>query len=245
MTGDLGTPLTDAEVEELDRLLAAFPEERCPFDVAMLDGFLAGVLLAPDVVLPSAWLPQVLAADGGAIEWPDAATAERMMSLMMRRHNELAAYLAAREPFDPIVFELTDDAGTPLAGKAGIPALAFWAGGFAYALDALPSLGTLCDADHEFADVLAGVLRHLPHDPEDTSPAAAQWLVEQQRIDREAPLADLDDAIDEMVACVLDAVEISRPRRPATRGVAKVGRNEPCPCGSGKKYKACHGRADG
>ncbi|MCE2434324.1 MAG: SEC-C domain-containing protein [Candidatus Latescibacteria bacterium] len=23
----------------------------------------------------------------------------------------------------------------------------------------------------------------------------------------------------------------------------KVGRNEPCPCGSGKKYKHCHGRA--
>jgi preprotein translocase subunit SecA len=22
----------------------------------------------------------------------------------------------------------------------------------------------------------------------------------------------------------------------------KVGRNEPCPCGSGKKYKQCHGR---
>ena len=24
---------------------------------------------------------------------------------------------------------------------------------------------------------------------------------------------------------------------------AKVGRNEPCPCGSGKKYKKCHGAA--
>jgi uncharacterized protein YecA (UPF0149 family) len=23
----------------------------------------------------------------------------------------------------------------------------------------------------------------------------------------------------------------------------KVGRNDPCPCGSGKKYKACHGAA--
>jgi len=22
----------------------------------------------------------------------------------------------------------------------------------------------------------------------------------------------------------------------------KVGRNDPCPCGSGKKYKNCHGR---
>jgi preprotein translocase subunit SecA len=22
----------------------------------------------------------------------------------------------------------------------------------------------------------------------------------------------------------------------------KIGRNDPCPCGSGKKYKACHGK---
>ena len=29
---------------------------------------------------------------------------------------------------------------------------------------------------------------------------------------------------------------------PFVRGQAKVGRNEPCPCGSGKKYKACHGK---
>ena len=25
------------------------------------------------------------------------------------------------------------------------------------------------------------------------------------------------------------------------RGIDKVGRNDPCPCGSGKKYKKCHG----
>ena len=30
---------------------------------------------------------------------------------------------------------------------------------------------------------------------------------------------------------------------PRQRTVKKVGRNEPCPCGSGKKYKRCHGRA--
>jgi len=24
--------------------------------------------------------------------------------------------------------------------------------------------------------------------------------------------------------------------------VPKVGRNDPCPCGSGKKYKQCHGK---
>ena len=31
-------------------------------------------------------------------------------------------------------------------------------------------------------------------------------------------------------------------RQPFVRGERKVGRNEPCPCGSGKKYKHCHGR---
>ena len=30
-------------------------------------------------------------------------------------------------------------------------------------------------------------------------------------------------------------------KKPVTRGKAKVGRNDPCPCGSGKKYKHCHG----
>ena len=31
-------------------------------------------------------------------------------------------------------------------------------------------------------------------------------------------------------------------RVPVKREEAKTGRNDPCPCGSGKKYKACHGR---
>ncbi|HEX6511662.1 MAG TPA: SEC-C metal-binding domain-containing protein, partial [Chloroflexota bacterium] len=32
-------------------------------------------------------------------------------------------------------------------------------------------------------------------------------------------------------------------RRPVAAGGPKVGRNDPCPCGSGKKYKRCHGAA--
>ncbi|MDR0450192.1 MAG: SEC-C domain-containing protein, partial [Treponema sp.] len=30
--------------------------------------------------------------------------------------------------------------------------------------------------------------------------------------------------------------------RTVVRAGPKVGRNDPCPCGSGKKYKHCHGR---
>ncbi len=35
----------------------------------------------------------------------------------------------------------------------------------------------------------------------------------------------------------------SAKRRPVTRETPRIGRNDPCPCGSGKKYKACHGRS--
>ena len=34
------------------------------------------------------------------------------------------------------------------------------------------------------------------------------------------------------------------PVAPFVRADRKVGRNEPCPCGSGRKYKQCHGMLD-
>ncbi len=33
-----------------------------------------------------------------------------------------------------------------------------------------------------------------------------------------------------------------KPQQPIERALPKVGRNDPCPCGSGKKYKHCHGK---
>jgi len=39
------------------------------------------------------------------------------------------------------------------------------------------------------------------------------------------------------------APQIADGAKPAPRAGANVGRNEPCPCGSGKKYKRCHGAA--
>jgi preprotein translocase subunit SecA len=41
---------------------------------------------------------------------------------------------------------------------------------------------------------------------------------------------------------VLAAVAESLPPMPPLRAGQKIGRNDPCPCGSGKKYKQCHGK---
>ncbi len=39
-----------------------------------------------------------------------------------------------------------------------------------------------------------------------------------------------------------EAGEVQVAARPVVRSTPKVGRNQPCPCGSGKKYKHCHGK---
>jgi len=40
----------------------------------------------------------------------------------------------------------------------------------------------------------------------------------------------------------IDKKPPQRELSPPPESLTKVGRNDPCPCGSGKKYKRCHGQ---
>ncbi|MHB8950106.1 MAG: SEC-C metal-binding domain-containing protein, partial [Rhodoferax sp.] len=44
------------------------------------------------------------------------------------------------------------------------------------------------------------------------------------------------------VETVTDEETFRKKSTIAGSSVPRVGRNEPCPCGSGKKYKQCHGK---
>ena len=61
----------------------------------------------------------------------------------------------------------------------------------------------------------------------------------------EGPTATGEDP-DDPLAIVRDAASAALPasHSPTRRSQPKVGRNDPCPCGSGKKFKLCHGRSD-
>ena len=54
--------------------------------------------------------------------------------------------------------------------------------------------------------------------------------------------AEAKSAIDAADAQPASAAVDARQAEPFVREDRKVGRNEPCPCGSGKKYKRCHGQ---
>jgi len=54
---------------------------------------------------------------------------------------------------------------------------------------------------------------------------------------------EIDEAGQDYAADEHDMYDGDTPaRRTPVQAGPKIGRNDPCPCGSGKKYKACHGK---
>jgi uncharacterized protein len=244
-------PLTDAEITELDDLLAAVPEPCEPLDVVMLDGYLCGVLAQPELVESSRWLPPALdwnhgdpeAKEPAASLGPDtpgwhAAKHERLVALIERHHAVLERQLREDGWFDPLVMQPEDDQGRPLQGRAAIgPALAPWVVGFEHALNHFGALEALADAD--LPDLLDCVRRHIPAQEGDEAAYT-------KALDQEHPLRGLDEAIEDLVNNVVAIADLARGERlkvdTVRRAGPKVGRNDPCPCGSGRKFKQCHGR---
>jgi uncharacterized protein len=233
--------LTDAELDELASLLAATPEPFVPMDVPMLDGYLCGVLVQPRIVPIDEWLPPVWDAQGRGLPADvDAAWLARVRALVERRRDALAAGIAEDGSFDPVTIDI--DALPPASEYDAVQspvsrALQPWVDGFEAAQAFFPDLEN--EADEAIDAALWRLYRHLPpQDDEQRERVAA--------LDRAAPLADLPAAIDDLVAAVVHLWDLTARRRLSVatvrRDAAKVGRNDPCPCGSGKKFKACHGR---
>ena len=263
--------LTDAEFAELDDLLLETPEPLEPVDVVMLDGFLCGVIVQPVLLEPATWLPHVFDFDGRPL--PDDVKPEwlqRTTALIMRRHAALNRAIVEDRWFDPLVLEF--DADPPSESVAGAevevdvdPAarqndsarassdglaepgtglspvsqsLMPWVAGFQHAAVCFPDLSEM--ADDSVMSALARLYRHLPAETDEEREIIAT-------LDREHPLATLDDAMEELVVTIADLQDLTNEQRykvdTVKRETPKVGRNEPCPCGSGKKFKQCHGAA--
>jgi len=251
--------LSDAEFAELDAILADIPAPLEPLDVVMLDGFLCGVIVQPTLPEVDAWLPYVF--DAGGHRWGEAEPSpeqRRARALVLRRHAALNRAIAEFGTFDPFILEVDDDGDLAVGeeGEEGNPQIASarpresqadpappidpigaallpWVAGFEQAVHLLPGLAELDEP--AVSTTLARLFRFLPDDEQGTAALVA----------RELPLTSLGDAIADIVACIAELYELTLPLRykveAVRRSTPKVGRNEPCPCGSGRKFKQCHG----
>ncbi|HRA78475.1 MAG TPA: UPF0149 family protein [Burkholderiaceae bacterium] len=223
-------PLADAEFDRLDELLGGLGSDDAMI-VEELDGFLAALACAPEPVAADEYLPVVFGLDalpqGAAI---GAAVGDELSSLVRRHARSVSEALDARG-FAPVL--AYDERGAP-DGSA-------WAVGFLRAVEMAPDSWDALLGEREFGDALDAVeaLAATLDDDADTRPPTRR---------------ERDALIERMIADVADIHEFFRPYRQAgttpqamrvetvRREQPKVGRNEPCPCGSGRKYKACCGR---
>jgi preprotein translocase subunit SecA len=88
-------------------------------------------------------------------------------------------------------------------------------------------------------DVVSTLMKgHIPiQNPDQIREAEARKKVDMSRYKTQK--SDLPDANNPMEGASTGTKENSRPQ--PVHVEKRVGRNEPCPCGSGKKYKHCHG----
>ncbi|MGK2926900.1 MAG: UPF0149 family protein [Lysobacterales bacterium] len=229
---DLTTPLSNDELDLLgdvllnrfDDLDEANPGDEGILDVTELDGFLTAIVSVPVTILPSQWWP---------VAWGDyppvfesEREVEQVYSWVFRHLNGIAAMLMEQaDDFEPLFSEREVDGRTCIIVDE-------WCEGYMRGAELAQTLGAALGSEGE----------HLLQ-PIRAFTEAAGW-----------PGHDLPDheAIEELQQAIVPSVRAlhaywlqrrqdspARQAEPYRREAPRVGRNDPCPCGSGKKFKKC------
>ena len=218
-------------LKQLDEELLALGEETMLLEE--LDGFIAGLLVCPDLIKPGEWLPIVWNRDS-----PDQQPAfdnldhvNRVLGLVMEHYNSVARTLMERPDRYSPLFSVDTRNGDIL--------WELWIEGFEKAVELRPEAWQkLLNANADTATAMRGMMKlaevgcrdqHLPQKELDaiitTAPDnIARWVVTLNawRLANSQPMQGIAS-------------------RMSSAPAKKVGRNDPCPCGSGKKYKKCCG----
>jgi uncharacterized protein len=225
------------ELEEIDNILDDLRSrgEEIP-QWEFCDGFMTAVICSRRPIAPAEYLPMLLG-DGAELEvaegeplpllpaFADAAQQARFLELWDRRWNEIVAQL------DTDVKTLDDDR---TFGQV-------WALGFMFAVENWPE-DWAAPRDKEAAKWLDDALDRIVALTEDDTGKPEVCM-----FDENGPPSTSQarvEAFGEAIWAVYDLRQLWKsmgPRVETVRKAPEPGRNDPCYCGSGKKYKKCHG----
>lgn len=225
-------PLTDEELNRLDNfLLDRIDEEADTQDmdegllcVSELDGLFTAIVSGPELIPPSRWFPAIWG--DFEPEWKSMQEVEEIHSLLMRHMNGIAGMLMEQpEDFEPIFEERR------VGGKT-YTIVDEWCEGYMIGVDLAmvswdeaggPGMIVLLTPIRAFTSQTDWLAHSLPTEAEtDTIRSAITPNIREIHTFWLARRAHLAPS--------------SEPRRCSD---SRVGRNDPCPCGSGKKFKKC------
>lgn len=216
--------LNDVELARLDVFLTNIGGDAMSLEA--VDGYFAAMICGPEQIGPMEAVPAIWGEDF-AFESVDEAT--EITDLLMRHWNTIATALqrslTTDEVYWPLLFE--DEDGQALGND--------WAVGFMQGVDAQSGSWEVLFEDAEAAEIVVPMLM-LAHEHDPDPEMRPEPIKDAQR----------GEIIEWMAAGLADAYRyFAEARMPPVDQVRregpKIGRNDPCPCASGKKYKNCCG----
>ena len=233
-------PLSSTEFAELEAFLA-----RCggsePMSLEALDGFFCALVVGPETILPREYLP-VLAGGSrtaAAHVFESVEEAARILGLLMRHWNTIAVAFERGTGYVP---QLSATASHLVVGTA-------WADGFMRGVDLRAEAWQVL-IDHPARRLRESILPMMflaqdvaygkDPDVKFIPPSVRQEMLSKMAVG----LQDIQAYFREQRGKGV-ARESETTAGPLRRVAPKVGRNDPCPCGSGRKHKHCCGGSSG
>ncbi|MEJ8825611.1 UPF0149 family protein [Variovorax humicola] len=249
-TGAIAAPLTPEDFDVLDRELDLMREadDEIP-QWEFCEGFMAALICSRRPIPPEEYWP-VLLGD----EFKPAKYMEFVWH-WKRRWQEIEQGLDApveslddERTYQPEVLDvrgalasLPEEDRAESAGEA-VPSFGqVWALGFMYAVENWPD-DWAAPRDKEAAGMLDDALDAIVELTEDDKRTPTISMFSE-----DAPPSLSQGRLDDFGAAIWAVYDLRQlwksmgPRVETVRKEATPGRNDPCPCGSGKKYKKCHG----
>lgn len=232
----LQAALTDQQLLRLEQLL----EEPALAQSMRLDeaqGYLCAALSGPQPTPEAQWLNEIL---GGA-EAITSAAGREAADLLHLLATQLQSELASGEPLMLLLYAQDEDENSP---SDYVP----WCQAYLHGIDSAPlgwfeALGANDDKEDSeeiaYLDEQLFPLFMLTGDAEAAAgEAGEEWLSgrELERLREEC-----EDQLPQAVTNIHRFWIAQRSVKTFRHAQARTGRNEPCPCGSGKKYKRCCG----
>ena len=236
---DLSSPLNDAEYHELNTFLSDLDFDGAILDVSELDGFFTAIVSGPEMIVPSKWLEVIWGDKANSPVWDSQEEFQRVFSLLMRHMNSTADTLMDNPGgFEPCFMQRTVEG-------INYTIVDEWCSGYMKGVALCPD--SWVEMPGAEVDLLAPMLMF-------TTETGLKQLdgMEQQEIEfwqgQIEPTARRIHAYWLAQRSTGVAPQFHPSMFPAAandepfvRATPKVGRNDPCPCGSGKKYKKCCG----
>ncbi len=193
------------------------------YEVSELDGFFAAIACAPQLIAPSSWMPAIWGGADQSPEWDSKEEFERFATALFAYHNMVVEGFSD-DDYEPLFLENTrHDQPTLVVDE--------WCEGF------MRGLGLW---GHSITEQDIPVLEEC----------LAPIQLFTGAVDYETRMALPDSDIEALQESIQPAVlriyryffqPVKRSNTTFIHASPKTGRNQPCPCGSGKKYKKCCG----